>query len=164
MITIIKAQLNDLEEILQIQYAAYKSEAMLHNDFNIQPLTQTLDQVTEEYNKGVILKAEYENKIIGSVRAYKKENTVYIGKLMVHPDYQGKGVGKRLLSAIEHEFPNMRFELYTAYKSKRNMHLYETSGYKFFKEETDEAGIRFAYFEKLQQAEGSSARSCPQKR
>ena len=149
MINITKAQLNDLEDILQIQYAAYQSEAMLHNDFSIQPLTQTLDQVVEEYHKGVILKAEQDNKIIGSVRAYEKVNTVYIGKLMVHPDFQGNGVGKRLLSAIENEFPNMRFELFTACKSNRNLHLYETSGYKCFKEEINDAGIRFAYFEKL---------------
>jgi len=148
MITITKAQLNDLKEILQIQYASYQSEALLHNDFTIQPLTQTLDQVIEEYHKGVILKAEQDDKIIGSVRAYAKEKTVYIGKLMVLPEYQGKGAGKRLLSAIENEFPNMRFELYTAFKSDRNLHLYKTSGYKRFKEETDDAGIRFVYFEK----------------
>jgi len=148
MIKITKAQLNDLEDILQIQYAAYQSEALLHNDFTIQPLTQTLDQVIEEYHKGVILKAVFDNKIIGSVRAYEKDNTVYIGKMMVHPDYQSKGVGKRLLSAIEKEFPNMRFELFTAFKSNRNLYLYESSGYKRFKEEINDAGIRFVYFEK----------------
>ncbi|MCL2264832.1 MAG: GNAT family N-acetyltransferase [Treponema sp.] len=157
MINIIKAQFEDLETILQLQYAAYQSEAILCNDFTIQPLKQTLDQVIDEYRKGVILKAVLktsspgrtrDEKIIGSVRAHEKENTVYIGKLMVHPDYQGNGVGRRLLAAIENEFPKKRCELYTACKSSRNLYLYETSGYKRFREETDNAGIKFIYFEK----------------
>lgn len=148
MINISKAHLEDLETILKLQYAAYQSEAELHNDFTIQPLTQTLDQVIEEFHKGVILKAEQDNIIIGSVRACKKENTVYIGKLMVHPEHQGNGLGKRLLAAIENEFSGCKFELYTACKSDRNLHLYETSGYGRFKEETDETGIRFAFFKK----------------
>ncbi|WP_198936769.1 GNAT family N-acetyltransferase [Domibacillus epiphyticus] len=32
-------------------------------------------------------------KIIGSVRAYEKEGICYIGKLMVQPAYQNKGLG-----------------------------------------------------------------------
>ncbi|MCL2186876.1 MAG: GNAT family N-acetyltransferase [Treponema sp.] len=149
MITITKAQLEDMEKILQLQYAAYQSEAMLHNDFTIQPLTQKLEEAIEEFKKCIVLKALFNNEIIGSVRAYQKEKTVYIGKLMVHPSHQGEGLGRKLLCAIENEFPNMRYELYTACKSERNLHLYETSGYTRFREDTDKAGIRFAYFEKL---------------
>ena len=148
MIKIVKANMEDLETILRLQYAAYQSEAMLHNDFTIQPLTQTLDDTIEEYKRSVILKAVLDEEIIGSVRAREKNNTVFIGKLMVHPDHQGKGFGRLLLAAIEKEFQGKRFELFTACKSERNLHLYETSGYKRFKEETNEAGIRFAYFEK----------------
>ena len=149
MIKIIKAQLEDLEEILQLQYATYQSEAMIHGDFTIQPLTQTIDQVIEEYHKSVFLKAVLNNRIIGSVRAYSKDNTAHIGKLMVHPEHQGKGLGKRLLAAIEKEFPYHRYELFTSCKSDRNLHLYEVSGYIRFREKTDQAGIRFVYLEKM---------------
>jgi hypothetical protein len=41
-IKIEKAQLQDLELILQLQYTAYQSEAELVGDYTIQPLTQTL--------------------------------------------------------------------------------------------------------------------------
>ena len=85
---------------------------------------------------------------IGSVRAHMKGSTAYISKLMVHPRHQGCGLGKRLLAAIEAEFPHMRYELYTACKSDRNIHLYESSGYTRFREEIDGAGIAFAYMEK----------------
>jgi len=145
---IVKAQIEDMEAILQLQYAAYQSEALIHGDFTIQPLKQTLDELIAEYHKGVILKATLDREIIGSVRAYAEVDTVYIGKLMVHPDHQGKGLGKRLLKTIEGKIHRQRFELFTSCKSDRNLHIYEKSGYVRFREETDEAGIRFVYLEK----------------
>jgi len=147
-IKITKAKLEDMEDILQLQYVAYYSEALIHDDFTIQPLRQTLDELVEEYHKGVILKAELDGEIIGSVRAYADGDTVYIGKLMVHPDYQDKGLGKRLLEAIEEKLHRKRFELFTSGKSAKNLHLYEKAKYVRFREETNEAGIRFVYLQK----------------
>lgn len=88
---IIKAKIEDLPEILILQKLSFKSEAQMLNDFSIQPLTQTLKSITEEFNKGVILKAvdeENSNEIIGSVRGYIFEDTLHIGKLVVKPSYQ----------------------------------------------------------------------------
>ncbi|MCL2258361.1 MAG: GNAT family N-acetyltransferase [Cystobacterineae bacterium] len=142
------AQTEDMEEILKLQHLAYQSEALLHNDFTIQPLRQTLDEAIAECSKSLVLKAVLNGEIIGSVRAYEKSGTAYIGKLMVHPNCQGKGLGRRLLAAIEQTFANRRYELFTSCKSDRNLHLYETAGYVRFMEETDAAGIAFAYLEK----------------
>lgn len=51
-----------------------------------------------EYRKGIILKALDDDKtIIGSVRAFCDNGTVYIGKLMVHPSKQGQGIGNKVL-------------------------------------------------------------------
>jgi len=144
---ILKAQEADAREILELQYLAYQSEAQLNDDFAIQPLTQTLDELIAEYHKGVILKAVQNGEIIGSVRAYEENKTVYIGKLIVHPGHQGKNIGKRLLAAIEKEFPNKRYELFTSCKSDINLHLYEKAGYKRFREEISN-GINFVYLEK----------------
>ena len=115
--SIIKAQESDVEEILSLQYTAYQSEAILYNDFSIQPLTQTVEQALVEFREDVVLKAVSESRIIGSVRAYEKRDTAYVGKLMVHPDFQNQSIGKRLLQAIESEFPGRRFELFTGAKS-----------------------------------------------
>ena len=145
---ILKAQIEDMEPILQLQYTAYQSEAEINNNFEIQPLRQTLDELIEEFHKGVILKAVLDGKIIGSVRAYVDGDTIYIGKLIVHPDHQGKGFGKRLLAVIEGKLHRKRFELFTSGKSERNLHLYEKSGYMRFREETDESGITFVFLEK----------------
>lgn len=145
-----KAEKNDLQQILDLQYLAYQSEAKLFNDPNIPPLRQTLADVESEYQKGVVLKAVDENNtIIGSVRAYYDNDTVYIGKLMVHPEKQGQGIGTQLLVAIENEYPQQRYELFTSSKSKKNIELYEKLGYKIFSEKQITDELKFVYLEKL---------------
>ena len=146
---IVKADFKDLEEILKLQYLAYQSEAALFGNKDIPPLTQTLDEVIEEYNNGIVLKLiDEEGKIIGSVRANVNEGTVYIGKLMVHPDYRRKGFGKKLLTTIEDFFTEKRFELFTSTRSKDNIRLYSSVGYKEFKREKVDDELVFVYMEK----------------
>lgn len=111
-------------------------------------MLQTVEEVKDEYNKGTILKAVVDGNIIGSVRGFVDSNTLYIGKLIVHPDYQGKGIGKKLLSQIEQSFEVSRFELFTSSKSTRNISLYEHAGYSMFKEENLTKDIRLVYFVK----------------
>ena len=144
-----KAEREDLNEILELQYLAYQSEAALFGTNDIPPLRQTLDEVVEEYNVGIILKMVDENGIIiGSVRAKENNNTVYIGKLMVHPDYRVNGFGTKLLSEIEHLFPNKRYELFTSTRSVDNIRLYQKSGYKIFSERIENDELTFVYMEK----------------
>ena len=103
---ITQVNLDDLSEILQLQYLAYQSEADLFGSRDIPPLKQTLDEVIAEYNDGIILKmCDDSGKIIGSIRAKENAGTVYIGKLMVHPDYRHNGYGTQLLQEIECRFP-----------------------------------------------------------
>ena len=145
---IIEAQEKDIEEILNLQYVAYQSEAIIYNNFSIQPLTQTMEKAIEEFHNSVILIAVMNGKIIGSVRAFEKQGTAYIGKLMVLPAYQNRGMGKRLLQAIESEFKGNRFELFTGEKSEKNLSLYAKSGYTQFKTEEAVSGLSLIYLEK----------------
>ena len=149
MLIIQKAQENDLEAILQLQYLAYQSEAKLFNNPNIPPLKQTLKDIINEFQKGIILKAvDEKNDIIGSVRAYCENGNVYIGKLIVHPQKQRNGIGTKLLLEIEKEYPNQRYELFTSTKSIGNIQLYERLGYKIFKKMPITEELQFAYLEK----------------
>ena len=144
-----KAEKEDLQEILDLQYMAYQSEAKLFNTIDIPPLKQTLEEVFNEYTKGIILKAlDEKGKIIGSVRGYLEDETVYIGKLMVHPQHQGKGIGTKLLLRIESEFSGYRYELFTSTKSKKNIELYEKLGYRVFSQRKISEELRFVYLVK----------------
>jgi heat shock protein HspQ len=51
-----KSNFNDLEYILKLQKLAYISEAKLYNDYSIEPLKQTIDDIINEYEKGIVLK------------------------------------------------------------------------------------------------------------
>ena len=146
-----KATQNDLPKILGLQKLAYLSEAKLLNNYSIQPLTQTLEELEKELLKGIVLKMtdEKTGNIIGSVRAYEENERVYIGKLMVHPDYQNKGFGTNLLKAIETYYKNKTFELFTSNKSEKNISLYKKNGYNEYKREKVSENMELIFMEKL---------------
>ena len=147
---IAKAQKEDLKEILELQYLAYQSEAALFGNKDIPPLKQTLEEVVEEFDEGLVLKMTDENGvIIGSVRAKEKDGTVYIGKLMVRPDHQKKGYGKRLLIEPEKYYPGKRYELFTSTRSQDNIRLYKSVGYKEFDRKAVDNELVFVYMEKV---------------
>ncbi len=83
---ILKATIEDSEEILSLQKIAYRIEAERYNDYNISPLTQTLKEIKTQFDNHIILKAVSGNKIIGTVRAYEENATCYVGRLAVDPE------------------------------------------------------------------------------
>ena len=139
-----RATVLDAEEILSLQKLAYRSEAEIYNDFNIPPLLQTLESIEKDFENQFFLKARADGKIIGSVRAYAKEGTCYIGRLIVHPDFQNQGIGRTLMNEIEKIFNHCeRFELFTGDRSERNLYFYQKLGYRIYKKEniTDQTKI-----------------------
>jgi len=139
----------DEKEILDLQKLAYKSEAAIYNDYSIPPLKQTLEGMTEDLRKQIVLKVVKDGKLIGSVRGYIRDDTGYIGRLIVHPDFQNHGLGALLLQAIEKKLGTAkRYELFTGYKSERNLHLYQKSGYKKFRSEVINDRLTQVYLEK----------------
>ena len=148
--TITKAEKADLQQILDLQYLAYQSEAKLLNDFTIPPLKQTYAEVEQEFAKGIFLKAVDKNgKIIGSVRAWKEGDTAYIGKLIVQPEMQSQGIGTKLVEAIEQEFSCTRYEIFTSTKSVRTIRLYEHLGYTKFREQKISDKLTLVFLEKM---------------
>jgi ribosomal protein S18 acetylase RimI-like enzyme len=139
----------DLQEILKLQVLAYQSEAVLCNNPDIPPLKQTIEELEREYHHGIVLKAVGNDPaILGSVRAYSKDGTLHIGKLIVRPDRQGQGIGTALLLAIEKAAPHSRYELFTSSKSLRNIRLYRRLGYRVFKEQAVSPSLTVVYLEK----------------
>jgi ribosomal protein S18 acetylase RimI-like enzyme len=143
------AHIDDLSGILELQKIAFLQEARLYNNYSIQPLVQSLEEMIAEYEKTTILKAEAESEIIGSVRGNMNEHDCWVNKLMVHPDYQGRGIGKALLLEIEKYFPQAKkFRLGTGAKSKNNILLYEKAGYRIVKYDKFHDGIEAVLMEK----------------
>jgi GNAT superfamily N-acetyltransferase len=144
------ADINDAVEILLLQKEAFQSEARAYNDFEIPPLTETLDELKQLFKNHIFLKATVDGKIVGSVRASLNNGTCYIGRLVVDPKFQNQGIGKKLLSEIESKCASCkRFELFTGIKSAKNIHLYEKEGYRAFKTEAVSGKLSLICFEKV---------------
>ena len=149
-IDILIAQQNDLPVILQLQKDCYLSEAEIYNDFQIPPLTQSLESLEDEFKNSIILKAEVNGEIIASIRGYAVDETAYIGKLIVRNDYQNKGIGRKLMEAIETSFKDCnRFELFTGFKSEKNLYRYNKLGYREFKRKIIDENLTLVYLEKI---------------
>ena len=149
-INIEKATIEDAKEILALQKLAYVSEAEIIDDFTIPPLHQTIDAILSEFKQQIFLKVGFENKIIGSVRCYLEKETCYIGKLIVHPDNQNRGIGTRLLEAAENQFSDAkRYELFTGQKSEKNLYIYENHGYRPFKCKPVSEKLTLVFLEKI---------------
>ncbi|RJP31036.1 MAG: GNAT family N-acetyltransferase [Actinobacteria bacterium] len=148
-ISIVEADIEDAEEILALQKAAYASEGRLYEDFTLPPLTQTLEEMREDLGRQLFLKVVEDGEIIGSVRAHMKGDTCRVGRLIVRPDRQDRGIGSRLLKEIEERFPGAeRFTLFTGHRSDKALHIYEKNGYGIYRTEPVHARLTLVYLEK----------------
>jgi GNAT superfamily N-acetyltransferase len=144
-----KASMEDAEEILALQKLAYRSEAEIHNDYTIPPLHQTLGDIRTQFENHVFLKAQLDSQIVGSVRAIIKKDSCFIGRLIVEPTLQNKGIGQQLMNKIETIQDAPRYELFTGYKSEKNLYLYNKLGYREFRREIINDRLTLVFMEKF---------------
>ncbi len=155
------ASLQDAAEILELQKLAYISEAAIYNDYSIPPLKQTFDEIQADFERQIVLRAIVDGRIVGSVRGFVKQETCHIGRLIVHPDFQGRGIGTRLMREIERCFDKAeRYELFTGHLSERNLRLYHKLGYTPFLSEPATDILTMVYLEKrrVRESEGKMNR------
>lgn len=144
-----RARVEDAGEILDLQKLAYQSEAQLYQDDSLPPLLQTAAEILRDFENQFVLKAVLNDQIIGSVRAYIDQDTCYIGRLVVHPEYQNHGIGQALMQMIEQCCSRVsRYELFTGHRSEHSLHLYQKLGYRQFKCEPVHERLELVYMEK----------------
>lgn len=179
----LRATKADAAEILALQKIAYQTEIELYGDDSLPPMQQTLEELEHDFEhvpvnapsllpadrdvaaapaapaRIVFLKAVINGKIIGSIRGYQLGDTAYLSRMIVHPYFRRRGVGRRLLPEIEKAFPTARrFEANTGHQSKRNHYQLTKLGYRQFKTEPLSPTITLVYFEKTRPAGTSGSR------
>jgi ech hydrogenase subunit C len=169
----LQADKGDAPEILALQKIAYQSEAELYGDDSLPATQQTLQDMENDFERVpdrvaalangqhaagdgrtkadqiVFLKAVVNGKIIGSVRGYALGETAYLRRMIVHPYFRRRGIGRRLLKEIENTFPDVkRFEAKTGHQSKRNLFQLSRGGYQVFRTEPFAPNINWVYLQK----------------
>lgn len=137
----------DAGELLTLQRAAYVTEAQLHNDPFLPALTQTLEELTAELVHPV-LGVWSGTRLVGSARWIVKDSIAHIGRIIVAPDLQGRGIGTALLRATEAESKADHFELFTGHRSEANLRLYKREGYVFHRREVLRPDVELVYLTK----------------
>jgi ribosomal protein S18 acetylase RimI-like enzyme len=147
---ILTAAADDAFVILELQRCAYRIEAALYGDYIIPPLTQSLDEIRDQFEDHTFLKAIKTHELVGSVRAIQDRGTCYIGRLIVKPELHNQGIGSLLMEQIESRFPDApRYELFTGSKSEKNIYLYEKLGYRKYKQVELSQKVELVYMEKV---------------
>ena len=127
------AQPADLGEILTLQRACWTQEAVANDTLDIPALTETADEVRDWMAAWTVFVAVAGRRVVGGVRGRLTRSGAWdIGRLMVAPDLQGRGLGRRLLETIEAAAPAEAavFRLFTGARSWDNQRMYKKAGYR----------------------------------
>ncbi|MGN6251652.1 MAG: tRNA (guanosine(37)-N1)-methyltransferase TrmD [Marmoricola sp.] len=126
----------DAGELLTLQRACWTQEAQANPGVEIAPLTESLDVVRDWLATWTVLVARSAGRLVGAARGRLVEHDGRwlwdVGRLMVAPDLQGRGLGRELLERIEAAAPAEAtgFVLFTGAGSTANQRRYRRAGYR----------------------------------
>lgn len=100
-ISIRDARESDLPEVLDIQKATFIRYTEFLSPEQISPLNETISGVRLDFNTKRIFIAGFRNRLSGSIRHVLKGGVCIIERLSGHPDFQGNGIGRALVSEVE---------------------------------------------------------------
>jgi ribosomal protein S18 acetylase RimI-like enzyme len=140
----------DAGEIMTVQRAAYVSEAQAYDNPHMSALSEPLDDIRAAVGRREVLVAKLGSRIVGAVRGERQGDECHVGRLVVAPDMQGRGIGFALLHAIEgHDTGGVRrFVLHTGERSAANISLYRKVGYTLARTERVADTLSLVHFEK----------------
>ncbi len=123
----------DAEELLVLQRCCWVPEGRANQAFDIPPLVEELDEVRAGLGAWHTWVVRVGGRLVASVRGRVDPDGGWeIGRLMVAPDLQGRGLGRWLLAHAEAAAPGEvdRVWLVTGDHSTRNQRFYRRAGYR----------------------------------
>lgn len=139
-------------ELLTLQRAAFVPEAQRYREPFIPPLLESLEQLHELIRSPEVpvIGAWAGHRLVGSVRGLIEGERMEVARFMVAPDFQGRGVGGALLTAIEAATPApvRTWWLTTGTDSAGPLGMYQRRGYREVGRRPDAAGVMLVVLEK----------------
>ncbi len=134
---VVPATSADAGELLTLQRACWVQEALANDSLSdIPALTESLDDVQEWIRTWSTWVVRSEGRLVGAVRGRLENGTAgpawCVGRVMVAPDVQRRGLGRVLLAHIEAVAPPeaTSYTLFTGARSADNIRMYKKAGYR----------------------------------
>ena len=148
--TIVPATPEDAPALLAMQKIAFEPEARACQAWDIPPLQETVEGLREHIRMATVLKAVEGERLLGAIRGIVTGATCLIRVLVVAEQARGRGLGARLLRAIEDAHPQVgRFELTTNMIMVGNVRFYLRQGYEVVEQVQHAPTIRLAFMRKV---------------
>ena len=126
----------DAGELFTLQRACWVQERQVNPGAPVPALEESLEDVRHWAGSDTVLVVRSAGRLVGAVRgslhASPQGDVWDIGRLMVAPDLQGRGLGRMLLERMEALAPAEAtgFVLFTGAGSARNQKMYRKAGYR----------------------------------
>ncbi|SFZ90338.1 N-acetylglutamate synthase, GNAT family [Flaviramulus basaltis] len=141
-----KATLKDIDKLLEITKACAAS-MVVKNIYQWNEFYPNKQPFLKDFERSELYIIELENTIIGciTISTFMDEeyipiswltpnlNNIYIHRLAIHPNEQGKGYAQKLMDYAEHyakknNFTSVRLDTFS--QNAKNLKFYELRGYK----------------------------------
>ena len=125
----------DLPELVVLTRACWVPEARTFGTLDFPPMTDGLPELTQALTDWDTWLWRVHGRLVASVRVRRdpaQRHTWQIGRLMMAPDLQGRGLGRGVLAFAESLAPAdiTRLWLNTGGTSTRNQRIYKKAGYR----------------------------------
>jgi tRNA (guanine37-N1)-methyltransferase len=133
---IVPAVRADAGELLTLQRACWVQEALANEMLDIPALHESLEDLEASLDEWQWFVVRSEGRLVGAVRgrleAREGHSAWDIGRVMVAPDLQGRGLGRALLEHVQAVAPAeaTSYVLFTGARSAANQRMYKKAGFR----------------------------------
>ncbi len=122
----------DAGELFTLTRACWLQELWANPGVTIPALEESFDDLLDSLDDWTTFVARAGGRLVGAARG-RAEGTVWdVGRVMVAPDLQGRGLGRLLLRLVEDAAPAevTSYSLFTGAGSADNIRMYKKAGYR----------------------------------
>ena len=129
---VVPAVRGDVGELLTLQRACWVQEALANDLLEIPALHESLADLEASLDEWSWYVVRSAGRLVGAVRGRLEGEAWDIGRVMVAPDLQGRGLGRVLLEHIQAVAPAeaSSYVLFTGARSTDNQRMYKRAGFR----------------------------------
>jgi ribosomal protein S18 acetylase RimI-like enzyme len=116
-----------------------------------QPPRPMLDDYAELIRRQTVFVLTERQRVIGIIVLIREEQSLLLDNVAVRPDYQGRGLGRKLIGFAEAEAVRLELNavtLYTHEQMTENIEIYKKLGFNEIERKTEQ-GYKRVYMRKL---------------